>query len=158
MTDGSLGHHQKSNRRYDYDDQSTSHAISHMTEHHNVTRKGEKVNQPIVTLFKQEQKPTLQNQWTLPTAFSVNEFKAAFLENVIGDNLTLRQSVSSRLRRMCNILQPSYGKNLPSSHNTTRSWILKAFDKEKSLVNFFKLQSEWKGMQWKALMVLCGKL
>lgn len=26
-----------------------------MTEHHNVTRKGEKVNQPIVTLFKQEQ-------------------------------------------------------------------------------------------------------
>ena len=71
-----------------------------MTEHHNVTRKGEKVNQPIVTLFKQEQKPTLQNQWTLPTAFSVNEFKAAFLEYVIGHNLTLRQSVSSRLRRI----------------------------------------------------------
>ena len=42
MTDASLGHHQKSHQRYDFDDQSTSHAISHMTKHHNVTRKAKK--------------------------------------------------------------------------------------------------------------------
>lgn len=144
VTNASLGHPQKSHRRYDFDDQSTFHAISHMTEHHNVTRKGEKVNQPIVTLFKQEQKPTLQNQWTLPTAFPVDEFEAAFLEYVIGDNLTLRQSVSSRLRRMCNILHHSSGNILPSSHNTSRSWILKAFDKEKTTIRAVILSAQSK--------------
>lgn len=134
MTDASLGYHQKSHQRYDFDDQSTSHSISNMTEHHNVTRKGGKVNQPIVTLFKQEQKPSLQIQWTLLTAFPIDEFKAAFLEYVISDNLTFSQSVSSRLWRMCNILHHSSGNILPSSHNTTCSWIFKAFDKEKTII------------------------
>lgn len=59
VTNASLSHYQKSHRRSHFDNQSISHTISPMTEHHNVTRKGKKVNQHIVTLFKQEQKPTL---------------------------------------------------------------------------------------------------
>lgn len=66
-----------------------------MTKHYNVTRKSEKVNQPIVILFKQEQKSTFENHWTLLTTFTIDKFKATFLEYVISNNLTLYQSVSS---------------------------------------------------------------
>lgn len=45
---------------------------------------------------------------------------------------------------MCNILYHSSGNILPSSHNTTRSWILKAFDKEKTTIQAMILSAQSK--------------
>lgn len=61
MTNLFLDYYQKLHQNYDFDGQSTFHAISHIIEYYNIIRKGKKVNQIIITLFKKEQKPTLQN-------------------------------------------------------------------------------------------------
>lgn len=45
---------------------------------------------------------------------------------------------------MCNILHHSSGNILPSSHNTSRSWILKAFDKEKTTIRAVILSAQSK--------------
>ena len=56
------------------------------------------------------------------------------MEGVICDNITLRQSVSQRLRKMFALVDKATGMVLPQSHNTTRRWIMAALAKEKIIV------------------------
>ncbi len=67
-------------------------------------------------------------------SFPGEEFKAAFIKWVICDTLTLRQSVSQRLRKMFALVDKATGMVLPQSHNTTRRWIMAALAKEKIIV------------------------
>lgn len=50
------------------------------------------------------------------------------------DNITLRQSVSQRLSKIFLLLNSSSQKVFPTSHNTTRTWIVSAFAKEKNTI------------------------
>ena len=73
--------------------------------------------------------------------FPIDTFKAAFMTWVICDNITLRQSASEHLRYMFSIIDISAPKVLPSSHNTTRCWILSTLAKEKNTIRELILTS-----------------
>lgn len=49
----------------------------------------------------------------------------------ICDNITLRQSVSQRLRKIFALVDKATGMVLFQSHNTTRRWIMAALTNEK---------------------------
>ena len=101
-----LGHNSRSSRKHDWEDLTTTHMVSHMATH-GIARDGSKmVNSEVKaeTGFNFGGIQTLTGLWNLRKVFPVEEFKGAFMEWVICDNITLRQSVSQRLRKMVDLV------------------------------------------------------
>ena len=57
----------------------------------------------------------LSTHYSVARPFSIEEFKILFLQWVIRDNITLRQSGSLRLRKILNLLNVSVSHVLPFS-------------------------------------------
>lgn len=71
------------------------------------------------------------SHWSIAKPFPLDEFKRLFLEWIICENIVLRQSVSPRLRMIFALLNNIAEQVIPTSHNTTRSWMTTAFSQEK---------------------------
>lgn len=143
ITNNVLGHNSRSSRKHDWEDLITTHMVSHMATH-GIARDGSKmVNSEVKaeTRFNFGRIQTLTGLWNLRKVFPVEEFKAAFMEWVICDNITLRQSASQRLRKMFDLIDKATGMVLLQSHNTTRRWIMAALAKEKTTIRTIISQS-----------------
>ena len=91
-------------RNDDFDDGTTTHMISHMTEH-GFTRNGQPVLKKENYLFQPKHiSNATPTHWSVARPFPVHEFKTLYLQYVICDNLSLRQSVSPRLRKIFTFL------------------------------------------------------
>ena len=65
----------------------------------------------------------VDNDYSLIIPFRQLEFRSAFLEWVIIDNIKQRKAVLLRLRRLFYIANSQAANALPSSHSTVGSWI-----------------------------------
>ena len=90
------GYQNKSNLQYQWEDTTTSNIISHMVKCHGLTRTGETFMkpEPLDMLELQKKGAFSATHWSIASPFPIDEFKRLYLEFVICDNLTLRQSVS----------------------------------------------------------------
>lgn len=84
----------KSPRNHDFDDGTTIHMISHMTEH-SFSRDGQPVLKKENSLFQPKRiSSATPTHWSVACPFPTHELKSLYLEYVICDNLSLQQSVS----------------------------------------------------------------
>jgi hypothetical protein len=67
-------------------------------------------------------------------SFDDTAFKAAYLEWVVGDQISLRKSTSSRFHKLLDTISPDAGFAFRTSHNTPRDWIVTAYEDSKSTV------------------------
>ena len=143
MANSVLGHNRRSSRKHDWEDSITIHMVNRM-DTHAIARDGSKiVNSEVQTetgLYSGGVQ-TLTGLWNSRKVFLVDGFKAAFMEWVIYDNISLRQSVSQWLRNTCDLVDNATRKVLPQSHNTTRRWIMAALAKEKTTIRTIMGQS-----------------
>lgn len=110
--------------------------VSHMATH-GIGQDGSKIVKSEVkteTGLNSGGLQTLTGLWNSRKVFPVEEFKAAFMEWVICENITLRQIVSQRLQKMFALVDKATGMVLAQSYNTTRKWIMAALAKEKGII------------------------
>lgn len=101
---------------------------------HGYTRNGVKDIKNEPSVLDQQIKGASSDYYSLASPFSVGELKRLFLEWAVCINITLRQSISQRLSKIFLLLNLSSQKVFPTSHNTTRTWIVFAFTKEKNTI------------------------
>jgi hypothetical protein len=107
-----------------YDDGTTSHQSKHLEKLHKIIKNGSKQ-----TDF--DDGTTLDSQVAVSlkrshTAESEN-LKTAYINWVVLDKITLRQSVSESFKRLMTAANPNLAYYLPLSKETTRSWIIKSY-------------------------------
>lgn len=113
------GNKKKSPCNHDFDDGTTLHMISYMTEH-SFSREGQPVLKKENSLFqpKRISSATATNR-LVARPFPTHDLQSLCLEYVIGDNLSLRQSIKPRLRKIFTFLNSMSHNILLSSHNPT---------------------------------------
>lgn len=97
-----LSHNSRLSCKYDGEIPTTIHMVTHISTH-GIGQDGSKIIKSKVktkTELNFSGVQTLTGLWNLQKIFPIEEFKAAFMEWVICDNITLRQSMSQWLQKM----------------------------------------------------------
>lgn len=115
----------------------TTTPIRHLVQEHGFEEDGTKVNKPKrKRRDSQEDLPTtVQRQIEAQSAvFDSNDWKAAYLSWAIADDVSLSKTASKRLRRLLGYRAPLIKPIIPKSRNTTRRWIIEAYNSFKAVV------------------------
>lgn len=103
----------------------TSSIHRHLESKHRMTKNGVK---QVAGVKRQALFDTVQRiDSAKRRSFDTGYFKACFIEWVVLDDITLRQSTSARLKRLFDACDPAAGSYFNDSHNTVRQWIVSSY-------------------------------
>jgi hypothetical protein len=114
----------------------TSNQWAHMLKVHRINKNGPLP--ALTSIFESFSSgattPRSASSFVLASQFPAADFKAAFVEWVVCDNISLRQSVSKRFHQLITLCNIEAAKVLRSSPGTSRDWIIAAFNKEQQTI------------------------
>jgi hypothetical protein len=124
-----LGHHDPEfsrSREWHYNSNSLKNAENHLLTHHFLDHQGDIWRAQHGNDGPQASGP-VDGGYERTIPFRQQEFINAFIEWVVMDNIKSRKAASPRLKRAFKIANMQAANALPSSHNTTESWIDEMF-------------------------------
>ena len=124
-----LGHHDPEfsrGREWHYNSNSLKNAENHLLTHHFLDYQGDIWRVQQGNDGPQASGP-VDGGYERAIPFRQQEFINAFVEWVVMDNIKSRKAASPRLKRAFKIANMQAANALPSSHNTTESWINEMF-------------------------------
>jgi hypothetical protein len=114
-----------------YDDGTTSHQSRHLEKRHKLTKNGLKqTNCSDGTTLDTQVAVSLKRSRTTES----ENLKTAYINWVVLDKITLRQSVSESFKRLMTAANPNLAYYLPLSKETTRSWIIKSYQQHSTTI------------------------
>jgi hypothetical protein len=107
--------------------------LEHLRVAHKIAQNGILITDPPSPANSDDSSSSTQC-YNLVTPFLAGQWKAAFMEWVLVDDITFRQSSSAKLKSLFSSLNPLVEPLFPDSHNTTRQWVLDLYKEKKPLI------------------------
>lgn len=118
----------QSKKLLDVSNQTTS-ARRHLEREHRMTEQG--LQQVVGVKRKSVVEQLQRSDMARRQSFDTATFKACFIQWVVMDNITLRQSSSSYLKQLFSLCEPAVDSYFRDSHNTIRNWIVDTYHTSK---------------------------